>query len=115
DGIVPVDEFFKHGVRVALGSDSHVQIDLLEDARELEYHLRLQKTERMVLASTDDEGRSALAARLFNCATVEGGRSIGAPSGKLAPGSPADFFTVNLNDASIAGASSDDLLSSIVF
>ncbi|HEY0430461.1 MAG TPA: formimidoylglutamate deiminase [Pyrinomonadaceae bacterium] len=115
DGIVPVDEFFKQGVRVALGSDSHVQIDLLEDARELEYHLRLQRTERMVLASIDDDGRSTLAARLFNCATVEGARSIGAPGGKLDPGSPADFFTVDLDDPSIAGASPDDLLSSIVF
>jgi formimidoylglutamate deiminase len=115
DGIVPVDEFFKQGVRVALGSDSHVQIDLLEDARELEYHLRLQKTERMVLASTEDEGRSALAARLFNCATVAGAHSLGAPGGKLDPGSPADFFTVDLDDPSIAGASSDDLLSTIVF
>ena len=27
DGIVPVAEYFKQGVRVALGSDSHVQID----------------------------------------------------------------------------------------
>ncbi len=28
---------------------------------------------------------------------------------------PADFFTIDLNDPSIAGASPDDLLSSIVF
>jgi formimidoylglutamate deiminase len=115
DGIVPVDSFFKQGVRVALGSDSHVQIDLLEDARELEYHLRLQKMERMALASVDDEGHSALAARLFNCATVSGAESIGAPGGSLETGRAADFFTVDLNDPSIAGASPDDLLPSIVF
>jgi formimidoylglutamate deiminase len=115
DGIVPVDEFFKQGVRVALGSDSQVQIDLLEDARELEYHLRLQKMERMALSSASDEGRSALAARLLRCATIEGAESIGAPGGTLDPGHPADFFTVDLNDPSIAGATTDDLLSSVVF
>ena len=115
DGIVPVDGFFKQGVRVALGTDSHVQIDLLEDARELEYHLRLQKMERAVLGSVNDEGQSALAARLFNCATVSGAESINAPGGSLEPGRAADFFTVDLNDPSIAGASPDDLLSSIVF
>ncbi len=115
DGVVPVDEFFKQGVPVALGSDSHVEIDLLEDARELEYHLRLQKMERAVLAGPDDEGRSALAARLFECATVKGASSIGAPVGILGPGHVADFFTVDLDDPSIAGASPDDLLSSIVF
>jgi formimidoylglutamate deiminase len=115
DGIVPVDEFFKQGVRVALGTDSHVQIDLLEDARELEYHLRLQRMKRMALASENDEGHSALAARLFQCATIDGAKSIGASGGTLDPGSPADFFTVDLNDSSIAGASPDDLLSSVVF
>ena len=115
DGIVPVDSFFNAGVRVSLGTDSHTEIDLLEDARELEYHLRLQKTERAVLASVAGEGQSALAARLYDCATINGAASIGAPGGTLDEGCPADFFTVDLNDPSIAGASSDDLLSAIVF
>jgi formimidoylglutamate deiminase len=115
DGTVPADGFFSHGVRVSLGTDSHVEIDLLEDARELEYHLRLQRTERAVLTSAEDKGRSALAARLFDCATINGAESINAPGGNLEPGRPADFFTVDLDDPSIAGASSDDLLSAIVF
>ena len=115
DGVVPADEFFKQGVPIALGSDSHIEIDLLEDARELEYHLRLQRMERAVLAGPDDEARSALASRLFDCATINGARSIGGSSGTLEPGYAADFFTVDLDDPSIAGASSEDLLSSIVF
>ena len=115
DGIVPVDSFFKQRLRVALGTDSHVEIDLLENARELEYHLRLQKRERAVLGSAEDSGMSAIAARLFASATVSGAESIEAPGGTLEPGRPADFFTVDLNDPSIAGASEDDLLSSIVF
>lgn len=124
DGVVPADEYFQQGVRVALGTDSHVQIDLLEDARELEYHLRLQKVERVVLAnsgntnassSPDANHPSALATRLFECATVVGAASIGSPGGSLATGRPADFFTVDLNDPSIAGSSTDVLLSNIVF
>ena len=137
DGIVPADLLFDARVRVSLGTDSHTQIDLLEDARELEYHLRLQKLERAVLApqetgvptekettpdptahasSTDRDDLAALAVRLFDCATTSGANSIGATGGgALAVGSPADFFTVALNDLSIAGASEDDLLPSIVF
>ncbi|MCM3870029.1 MAG: formimidoylglutamate deiminase [Pyrinomonadaceae bacterium] len=115
DGIVPVETFFRDNVRVSLGTDSQVQIDLLEDARELEYHLRLQRMERAVLAGEDGAGRSSLAVKLFDCATINGAQSISAPGGQLAPGLPADFFTVDLNDPSIAGASPDDLLSSIVF
>ena len=123
DGIVPADLFFATDVPVALGTDSHVQIDLLEDARELEYHLRLQKLERAVLAPEREalsvepqaDQLSSLAARLFDCATVNGARSIGAPSGALAGGRAADFFTVDLNDPSIAGANETDLLPTIVF
>jgi formimidoylglutamate deiminase len=106
DGVVPADEYFKHDVPVCLGSDSHAQIDLLEDARELEYHLRLQKLERALLGG---------AGLLFDCATINGARSIGAAGGALEAGRPADFFTVALDDPSIAGASPDNLLASIVF
>ena len=108
DGVVPVDAYFDAGVRVALGTDSQIQIDLLEDARELEYHLRLQKMERNVLAPM-------IAQRLFDCATVNGAASIGFDGGRIRPGAPADFFSVDLNDPSIAGAPVDDLLTTIVF
>ncbi|MDQ1592090.1 MAG: hypothetical protein QOG71_2717 [Pyrinomonadaceae bacterium] len=159
DGIVPADLLLNAGVRVSLGTDSHTQIDLIEDARELEYHLRLQKLERAVLAPTtnapapnatharasrdsDDEANddtandlATLAARLFDCATTNGAAGIGAPGigvfgigtttrgaitdsdgGALAAGRPADFFTVALDDPSIAGASAAaDLLPAVVF
>jgi len=132
DGIIPAVRFFEANVPIALGTDSHTQIDLLEDARELEYHLRLQKLERNILAPSsetndspsngNDEKRaaattniSALAARLFDCATIHGAASIGAPGGELTVGHPADFFTVSLDDPSIAGSSRDDLLAAILF
>jgi formimidoylglutamate deiminase len=136
DGVIPADEYLKHGVSICLGTDSHTQIDLFEDARELEYHLRLQKLERAVLSvrspsvrkgsaeepGTEDSvvalphGRASDTARLlFDCATVHGASSIGAPGGSLASGQPADFFTVDLNDPSIAGASNEDLLPAIIF
>lgn len=133
DGVVPADLLFEQGVAVALGTDSHTQIDLLEDARELEYHLRLTRLERNVLAparreiedengsgsnvdSDDDAARaSSLAARLFKCASVTGARSVGANAGEFTQGKSADFFTVDLEDPSIAGASAEDLLPAIVF
>jgi formimidoylglutamate deiminase len=131
DGIVPADLLFNAGARVALGTDSHAQIDLLEDARELELNLRLSKLSRAVLAPEepdeqgDDVARndldpspsqiSSLAARLFECATVHGASSVGADAGALEASRAADFFTVALDDPSIAGANEDDLLAAIVF
>src|SRR6185312_8933142 len=115
DGVIPADLFFEAGVRLSLGSDSHAQIDLLEDARELEYHLRLQKLERAVLSNEEDHSTSSLAARLFECATVNGAKSLSLTTGVLDAGQPADFFTVDLDDPSIAGAGEEDLLAAIVF
>ena len=112
DGILPADALMRAGVRIAFGSDSLTQIDPLENARELEYNLRLQKLERAVLDTIDNSG---LPERLFDCATTHGAASVGAPGGSLEVGSPADFFTVDLSDPSIAGSSPDELLASIVF
>ena len=119
DGVFPAEIYFREDVGVSLGTDSQIQINLLEDSRELEYYLRLQKRERAVLApehTADANGRtSALAARLFECATANGARSLGFNGGELESDTPADFFTVDLDDSSIAGSSSDDVLSIIVF
>ena len=71
DGILAADKVMRAGIHVALGSDSQAQIDPMEDARQLDYHLRLQQQERAVLDGID--GR-AIAERLFDCATKNGAR-----------------------------------------
>ena len=43
DGIGPAEALLARGVGICYGTDSNVQIDLLEDARQLEYHLRLKR------------------------------------------------------------------------
>ena len=113
DGAVPADLLFETGTSICFGSDSNIQIDLLEDARLLEYHLRMNKLERVVLAP--DTSEDSLARRLFASATESGARSLGAPSGALEVGRPADFFTVDLDNPSIAGAADDVLLTNVVF
>jgi formimidoylglutamate deiminase len=105
DGTAPADQFLNAGLRVSLGSDSNVQINLLEDARSLEYHLRILKLERALLAPK----------QLFECATESGAASVGARSGSLEIGRPADFFTLALDDPSVAGSDPNSLLSNIVF
>ncbi|ATB32818.1 formimidoylglutamate deiminase [Melittangium boletus] len=113
DGIVPADVLGQAGARLCLGSDSQATVDLLDEARQLEGHLRLARLRRAVL----DPGTGAvdgLAARLFEMATVNGARCLGLTSGALEPGAPADFFTVDLNHPSLLGASPASLLAGIV-
>jgi formimidoylglutamate deiminase len=112
DGVIVADQVMRDGIAIALGSDSQAQIDPLEDARELEYHLRLDREQRAIL---DQIRGKTLASRLFDCATVNGARALGIHSGDLSAGSLADFFTVDLDDLSIAGHSGGDLLPLLVF
>jgi formimidoylglutamate deiminase len=116
DGVVPADELLRAGAGLALGTDSNVQVDLLEEARALEGNLRLVRGERGLLAPAGGEGRvDALAARLYGFASAGGMRSLALPGGTLAPGEPADFVSVDLGDPSIAGASAADLLPTVLF
>jgi formimidoylglutamate deiminase len=112
DGIVAADRMLEKGIPIAFGSDSQAQIDPLEDARELDYHLRLRHQQRAIVDGIGDQG---LASRLFHCATASGARALQVPAATLAVGEAADFFTVDLRDVSIAGNSAADLLSLIVF
>src|SRR5579885_2076043 len=110
DGAVAADLLYNAGAKICFGTDSNIQIDILEDARLLEYHLRMNKLERVVLSKSDD-----LARRLFQSATESGADSLGSPGGKLEAGRAADFFTIDLNDFSVAGAEASSLLDHVVF
>jgi len=112
DGILAADLVSASGIRVAFGSDSQAQIDPLEDARELDYHLRLRDQQRAIL---DQIGDQPLAERLFSCATRNGALALDVPTGDFRKGQFADGFTVDLDDPSIAGHSPDDLLPILVF
>src|ERR1700761_7433841 len=112
DGIVRVDALMKLGVRHALGSDSQAQIDSLEDARQLDYHLRLAQQQRAVLDQIDD---CPIAKRLFDCATVHGAHALAVESGSLRPGEYGDLVSIDLEDISVAGHTPDTLLPLIVF
>ena len=73
----------------------------------------MNRLERAVLAPPS--GRGALAQRLFESATETGAAALGTPVGTLEIGKAADFFTVDLNDPSLAGADPASLLNHIVF
>jgi len=116
DGVVPAGDLLRAGAALALGTDSNVQIDILEEARALEGNLRLVGGERGLLAPAGGDGRvDGLAARLYGFASRGGMRALGLPGGSLDPGDPADFIAVDLEDPSIAGASEADLLPAVVF
>ena len=114
DGAVRADWLLARRATLCLGSDSQIQIDLLEDARLLEYHLRMQQLERVVL-DPPAPGRERLSQMLYETASKSGAKSLGQSAGELAAGKPADFIGIDLDDLSVAGASRETLVANVVF
>jgi formimidoylglutamate deiminase len=113
DGVVPADALLRAGAKLALGSDSNTQIDLLEEARSLELNLRLLRRERVLMELAEDD-RSALSRTLFEAATTGGAISLGLAPARLEEGGRADLVGFDLNDPSLAGAD-EDLLPRLIF
>ena len=114
DGAVRVDWLLARGANLCLGSDSQIQIDLLEDARLLEYHLRMQRLERVVL-DPPGPGRERLSQKLYQTASKSGAKSLRQNAGELTVGKPADFVGIDLDDLSVAGAGPETLMANVVF
>ena len=112
DGAVPAHWLLREGGRLSLGTDSQIQIDLFEDARLIEYHLRMTRLERVLLGS--EKGRD-LTRNLFAMTTKEGARSLCLPVGELEIGRPADFVSIDLDDPSVAGGEPNALLEQLLF
>ena len=111
DGIIPVADHLRHGVHLALGSDSNAVIDLVQEARLLEMHERLRTRSRLCLADADGQvGRPLLA-----IATRGGARSLGrAELGELRVGAPFDACTVDLGHPSLAHLDPADALDALL-
>ncbi|MFT7520480.1 MAG: formimidoylglutamate deiminase [Kiritimatiellia bacterium] len=99
DGFLPLAA--REGVSLCLGSDSHATIDLFEEARSLEMHARGLAGRRNVMSPPGE--RHGLARVLLQAATVAGSQALGAHSGGLVPGAPADMVTLDLRRPAAAG------------
>lgn len=118
DGIFPADTAARLGIPVAFGTDSQAQIDILEDARQLEYHLRLRDQQRGILDRSVREdwvSRHLIGDALLRSATRNGYNALGLKGGTLGVGEPADFFTLDLEDLATLGVDPESLAAQAVF
>ncbi len=94
DGPGPFRAVREVGCPLALGSDQHVQADLLAEARLAESHERLATGERGRLTPT----------ALTDALTVDGHAALGWPdAGRIAPGAHADLVAIALDTPRTAG------------
>jgi formiminoglutamate deiminase len=94
DGIGPAKALHDAGSPLALGSDQHAVVDMLEEVRALEMHERL---------TTGQRGRFA-PDELIGALTRAGHSSLGWPeAGRIEVGAPCDLVAVRLDTPRTAG------------
>lgn len=112
DGIFPLLEYFNAGGAFAIGSDSHVSINMFEELRWLEYVQRLVYHERTLIQQQDIP---SVGATLFDRTLRGGAKALGRKAGKIEIGHRADFLVLDDTLPFMEGRIRDHLLDAAIF
>ncbi len=95
DGVADLPGFRRRGVLVGLGTDGGCVNSRLSLFDEMRLAAVLQKGVRQ-------DATAVTASEALAMGTWEGGEALGLPVGRIAPGQPADFVALDLEDPSLA-------------
>jgi formimidoylglutamate deiminase len=113
DGLAPAVGFASRGGALAIGSDSNLRLDAVDELRWLEYGQRLRDHARARFA--DAEG---LGARLWRETAAAGAaavfRACTGVAGVLQVGAPADLVLLDTSRAPLAGLEPDRALDALI-
>ena len=102
DGVLPGDRLTRAEVPICLGSDSHTLLDPWEELRLPEYHLRLVRRRRVVMADPEGE-RLRWAPGALRSATMVGGDALRTNAGRMEIGAPADLVALQMDHPAFDG------------
>ena len=109
DGVFPATEFAALGGSMAIGSDSNVRLDAIEELRLLEYGQRLANERRACLATEAGLGRP-----LWERLAAGGARALAQPVGVIEPGAWADIVSLDPNHPALAGLAPERVLDALI-
>ncbi|HSC18731.1 MAG TPA: formimidoylglutamate deiminase [Rhizomicrobium sp.] len=112
DGIFRTQEYLSSGGRIAVGTDSNVQIHAAAELRSLEYAQRLISRTRNVLARAEGE---SVGRHLFEATLAGGAQALGQAESGLREGAPADLVSLDANDPHLVARKEDAILDSWIF
>ncbi len=112
DGIFPTTEFLAEKGTIAIGSDSHISVNPIEELRWLEYAQRLIKQQRAILASEEE---ASVGQNLWQRAAVGGAQSTNSDTGCLAIGKQADLLVLDMDSTKLFANANQHLLDSMIF
>lgn len=112
DGIFPTTEFLTEKGTLAIGSDSHISVNPVEELRWLEYAQRLVKQQRAILANVD---QPSVGRHLWQQSALGGAQSTNSNTGELAVGKQADLLVIDESKLNLFANDNEHLLDSVIF
>lgn len=112
DGVFPTSEFLALNGTFAIGSDSHISVNPIEELRWLEYVQRLTKQQRALLAATETP---SVGQNLWQKAARGGAQSTNSNTGTLALGKQADLLVLDEQQTRLFANNHQHLLDSVIF
>jgi len=112
DGIFPTTEFLAEKGTLAIGSDSHISVNPIEELRWLEYAQRLIKQQRAILATPE---QASVGQNLWQQAALGGAQSTNSNTGCLTVGKQADLLVLDKQKTQLFANAEQHLLDSVIF
>ncbi len=112
DGIFPTTEFMAKQGTIAIGSDSHISVNPVEELRLLEYAQRLIKQQRAILATTKTP---SVGLNLWQKVAKGGAQSTSSNTGELAVGKQADILVLDQDKLNCFATGEKYSLDSLIF
>lgn len=111
DGIFNALDFIRLGGHFGVGSDTHVQVGLADELRQLEYSQRFAHRARNVLGAADCSTERVL----LESALKGGAAAVGTHAADIAADSSADLISLNTRHPAMACKQNDALLDAWIF
>lgn len=112
DGIFPTTAFLAEQGTIAIGSDSHISVNPIEELRWLEYVQRLSHQQRAILATAE---QPSVGQNLWQKAALGGAQSTNSNTGTLTLGKQADLLVLDQQKTQLFAHSEKNLLDSVIF
>jgi len=112
DGIFPTKRFLSLDGKLAIGSDSHIAINVADELRLLEYGQRLTSHQRAVLV---DQDCSSVGQYLYKKAAMDGANALSQNIGEISVGKRADLVILDRDHPSLFSKSESQILDAAIF
>ncbi|TQV84447.1 formimidoylglutamate deiminase [Aliikangiella coralliicola] len=112
DGIFPTKSFLEQGGKFAIGSDSHIAVNVADEIRTLEYGQRLTTHQRAVLTS---QSCASVGQNLYCHAAKQGALTVNQNVGEIKVGNRADIVVLDRNHPSLYLKQDNFILDAAIF